>query len=154
MKFLPANTQLVLAGSGPLETELKNLADNIGKSKQVHFLGTVEYKELPEYLREADIFCRPSLSEGLGNAFLEAMAVNVPVIGTPVGGIPDFLHEGKTGYLCEPHNPESIAEAVKRVQADEALKKAVIQNAHDLVLAEFNWKKVSVRMGELFQKKV
>lgn len=154
LKFLPANTQLVLAGSGPLETELKNLADNIGKSKQVHFLGTVEYKELPEYLREADIFCRPSLSEGLGNAFLEAMAVNVPVIGTPVGGIPDFLHEGKTGYLCEPHNPESIAEAVKRVQADEALKKAVIQNAHDLVLAEFNWKKVSVRMGELFQKLV
>lgn len=154
LKFLPANTHVVLAGSGPLETELKNLAESIDKAKQVHFLGTVEYKKLPEYLREADIFCRPSLSEGLGNAFLEAMALGIPVIGTPVGGIPDFLHEAETGYLCEPHNPQSIAEAVKRIQADETGKKQIIEKAYALVLGEFNWKKVSARMSEIFQKLV
>lgn len=154
LKFLPENTHVVLAGSGPLESELKTLAENIGKEKQVHFLGTVDYKELPEYLREADIFCRPSLSEGLGNAFLEAMAVQIPVIGTPVGGIPDFLHDIETGFVCEPHNPKSIAEAVKKAQTDSGRKKQVVEKAQALIAAEYTWASVSKRMGDIFKQLV
>lgn len=83
--------KLLIVGSGPLENELKNLAKNLGVEDKVFFTGKVPYEDLGEYYATADVFCRPSLSEGLGNVFLEAMAASVPVIATPVGGIPDFL---------------------------------------------------------------
>ena len=86
LKFLP-NAKLRILGTGPLESELKILANSL----PVEFLGSVSQDDIPKYLHEADIFVRPSLSEGQGISFIEAMAAGLPVIATPVGGIVDFL---------------------------------------------------------------
>src|SRR3989338_7534047 len=97
MRFLPESVHLLIVGTGELEDALKRIAADLGHAHRVHFLGHLSQDDIPPYLWASDVFCRPSLSEGLGNAFLEAMAAGVPVIGTPVGGIPDFLKDGETG---------------------------------------------------------
>jgi glycosyltransferase involved in cell wall biosynthesis len=153
MKFL--NAKLVIVGTGELENELKNLAQKIGAAEKVEFVGSVPYENLGEYYAGADVFCRPSLSEGLGNVFLEAMAAGVPVIATPVGGIPDFLKdsgEDQTGWFCEPKNPKSIAEKIEYV-LDEKNKEEVarvVNNAQKMVREKYTWEKVAEEMKGIF----
>ena len=64
-----------------------------------NFLGHIEPEKVYEYLAEADIFVLPPRSEGLGSSFLEAMGAGLPVIATPVGGIPDFLKRWRNGVV-------------------------------------------------------
>ena len=107
--------RLQIIGSGPLEKKLKLQVKNLNLENNVEFLGEIPNELLPKYLSTADIFVRPSLSEGLGISFLEAMAVGLPVIGTLVGGIPDFLKDGETGLFCKVGDPEDIAEKINRI---------------------------------------
>ncbi len=128
MEFLPDYT-LEIAGTGPLEGKLKG---------RVSFLGTVGQDALPGLLGRSSVFIRPSRSEGMGSAFLEAMAAGVPVIATPVGGIPDFLKDRETGLFCEVDNPESIARAVRKLE-DPNLREKIVKNAFALVQEKYNW---------------
>ena len=64
---------------------------------ELRIISDARHEDIPKYLWEADVFVRPSRSEGLGTAFLEAMAAGLPIIGTNVGGIPAFLKGGETG---------------------------------------------------------
>ena len=141
LKFLP-NVKLKILGAGPLESELKLLATGWS----VEFVGYVSQDEIPKYLNEADLFVRPSLSEGMGNSFIEAMAAGLPVIATQVGGIPDFLKDGETGLFCEANNPKSIAKQVQRLIADEPLRNKLIANAKKMVEEKYDWNLVAREM--------
>ena len=146
--------KLMIAGVGELQNELKNLVRELKLEDKVVFLGQVSHEELAKLYKRADVFVRPSLSEGLGSAFLEAMGAGVPVIATPVGGIPDFLEDGKTGWFCEVENPKSIAEKINYV-LDEKNKEEVsrvVENARKLVEEKYNWNKISEKMKEIFNK--
>jgi len=115
-------------------------------------MGFIAPAELPKYYAIADVFCRPSLSEGLGNVFLEAMAAGVPVIATPVGGIPDFLKNGETGLFCHVRNPESIAEKIKWI-LDEKNKEEVarvVANAREMVGRKYDWEIIAEKMEKIF----
>jgi glycosyltransferase involved in cell wall biosynthesis len=118
----------------------------------VEFLGFVEHKEMMKYFEKADIFIRPSLSEGLGTAFLEAMAAEVPVIATPVGGIPDFLKDGETGLFCEVNNPRSIAEKVKILLDNKELREKIIFNAKKLVEENYDWNSIAEKMKSILNQ--
>jgi len=149
---LDRNIKFISLGAGPDFDKLKNLAKETGVDKRVLFLPLVENKDVIKYLKIADIFIRPSLSEGLGNSFLEAMAAGIPVIGTPVGGIPDFLINNETGFFCEVQNPKSIAEKVNYI-LDEKNKEAVLkvkENACRLVAEKYNWDKIAEKMKNIF----
>ncbi|MEK7160519.1 MAG: glycosyltransferase family 4 protein, partial [Patescibacteria group bacterium] len=89
----PLNAKLLIIGDGPLKNDLIRLG-RIKLSSNILLLGSIPPDDVPRYLAISDVFIRPSLSEGLGSAFLEAMAAGVPIIGTRVGGIPDFLEDG------------------------------------------------------------
>jgi len=102
-------------------------------------------------MQVADIFIRPSRSEGQGISFLEAMACKIPVIATPVGGIVDFLKDGETGYFCQPENPESIAETVKRVISDPN-KNQIIENAYEMVKEKYDWDLIARQVAEIFNE--
>ena len=141
LKFLP-NVKLRILGAGPLESELKLLATGL----PVEFVGYVSQDEIPKYLNEADLFVRPSLSEGMGNSFIEAMAAGLPVIATPVGGIPDFLKDGETGLFCEVKNPESIARQVKRLMEDDVLRNKIVENAKKMVEEKYDWDLIADEM--------
>jgi glycosyltransferase involved in cell wall biosynthesis len=139
LSLLPQSVHFKILGVGPLETQLKTQVQKLGLVERVIFGGFVDQTELPEHLHAADIFIRPSLSEGMGNSFIEAMAAGLPVIATPVGGIPDFLQDGVTGVFCEPKHPESVARAVERVIGDESLRQGLIRNAFEMVQEKYDW---------------
>ncbi|MEK7227320.1 MAG: glycosyltransferase family 4 protein [Patescibacteria group bacterium] len=159
LKFLPENVKLKILGTGPLAHELKSLTKKQKLASRVSFVGHVRYEEIPRYLHHADIFIRPSLSEGMGNSFIEAMAAGLPVIATPVGGIVDFLkdpsnssEQAATGLFCEVNNPGSIAEQVRKLSSDKLLRDRIIENARKMVEEKYDWNLIANEMrSRVFQ---
>jgi glycosyltransferase involved in cell wall biosynthesis len=158
LAFLPENVKFLILGSGPDEVKLKMLAKDRGLGERIKFLGYVGHDELPKYLKISDIFIRPSLSEGLGNSFLEAMAAGLPVIATEVGGIPDFLFDPEknpgfkpTGLFCNVNDPKSIAEKIKLFLENNELKAEIISNAMDLVRTKYDWAGICKEMETIFK---
>jgi len=147
LALLPEDVCFVVCGTGELQSELEALAKDLNVASRVRFLGNKSHDELPKILHASDIFIRPSLTEGLGNAFLEAMAAGLPTIGTMVGGIPDFLEDGKTGFACEVEGAESIASVVERIQRLTEDEKLVIHaNAMSIIRDRYNWSYIQKRM--------
>lgn len=146
---ISANIKFLIFGDGKLKPKLQNLAQTLNVSDRVNFLGHVSHDELTKYLKSCDIFIRPSLSEGMGNSFIEAMAAGIPVIATPVGGIVDFLQEEETGYFCRPQNPENIARTVEKVISDSD-RDRIIKNAREMVLEKYDWNKIVDQMRKVF----
>lgn len=144
--------KLLLLGTGPDEKALQKLALKLGVAEQIIFLGYKDYAQIPKYLEISDVFIRPSLSEGLGNAFLESMAIGVPVVGTKIGGIPDFLTDGETGLFCEASSPSSIALAVEKYHKDKELYQKIQSNGQKLVQENYNWDTIALKMKKIFIK--
>lgn len=101
---------LVLAGDGPERTALESQARTLGIAESVHFLGYVGRPQV--ILNEADLMVLPSHTEGLPNAALEALAMDVPVLATAVGGTPEVITDGATGRLVPAHAPEAMAAGI------------------------------------------
>jgi len=153
LKFLPEHVFLKILGTGPLESELKHHSKILNLESRITFLGHISHNDLPNYLHEADIFVRPSLSEGMGNSFIEAMAAGLPVIATSVGGIVDFLRDpstssgqAATGLFCEINNPASIAKQVKRLIDDPNLRQKLVENAQKMVKEKYDWDLIAKEM--------
>lgn len=151
LNHLPENYKVLVVGDGEDMPKLKDLVAQNKLDNRVVFLGLRGHAELSGLLQASDIFCRPSLSEGLGNSFLEAMASGIPIIGTPVGGIPDFLKDGETGLFCEPGKPESIAQAALRFENEDGLKEKIIRQGKDLAVNQYNWETLAGRMEGVFR---
>lgn len=146
------NIKLMIVGTGKLEKELRFKTTQLNLNKKVKFIDIVEHNQLPAYLGIADVFVRPSLSEGLGTAFLEAMAAGVPVIGTPVGGILDLIKDGETGLLCNVGDPKDIAQKIETVIDNDDLRQKLISNAKRAVDENYDWDVIASRFRDLFHK--
>ena len=161
LRDLDAHIKLLILGTGPLEEQLRLLAKKYGLGGRVRFAGHVDIKEIPKHLAISDIFCRPSLSEGFGSSFIEAMAAGIPVVATPVGGIVDFLFDPEknpekepTGLFCAVHSPKSIAEKVQRLFSDEALRARIVANGKKLVNEKYDWDLIAKEMLEKVLNKI
>ena len=143
--------RLLLMGGGEQQTGLSFLASSLGVEERVVFRNFVDHNELPKYLKISHVFVRPSHSEGLGNSFLEAMAAGVPIIGTSVGGIPDFLTDGQTGLFCDPHQPEDIAKKIKLILDDDSLRKNIIKKARALVEEKYDWNQIAEEYRKVYE---
>lgn len=148
LSFLPANIKLLVLGQGYQEADLKSQVEKIGLGDRVVFKGFVGHVDLPKYLKACDIFVRPSLSEGFGNSFIEAMAAGLPVIATPVGGIVDFLKNKETGLFCEVNSPKDIARKVEIYLHDKNLHDEIIDNAMHMVIDHYDWKIITQEMRD------
>ncbi len=148
--YLPNNFKLLILGEGEDKVKLEIIVKENNLGNRVRFLGFVDYKELPKYLRISDVFVRASLSEGFGNSFVEAMVTKIPVIATPVGGIVDFLEDEKTGLFCKVKDPESIAEKIKKIIDDDELRSRIIENAHQMVIDRYDWNLIALDMKKVF----
>jgi glycosyltransferase involved in cell wall biosynthesis len=111
--------QYMLVGAGHERERLLAQARELGISDQVRFLGVRD--DIPELLAACDLFVLPSLNEGLSQAILEAMALGLPVVATRVGGTPDIVIPGKTGWLVPPGDSARLADAI-----DEGLSQPVL----------------------------
>ncbi len=151
MRYLPDNTKLLILGTGYEEEKLKAKAYKF--HGRVQFLGDIDHRILPTYLHISDVFVRPSLSEGMGNSFIEAMATGIPVVATPVGGIPDFLINEKTGLFCEVNNSKSIAVQINRLLSEAQLRRTIISNAQKMAEERYDWDIIAKNMKErIFDK--
>ncbi len=125
---------LSLVGSGPEESNLRKLAGSLGIERIVSFKGNVPYgPELERYFRESDMLVLPSLSEGSPKVLFEAMAYELAIIATNVGGIPSVTENGKCAYLVPPRSPESMRDAIVKVISDVALRTDLIENGTRIV---------------------
>lgn len=146
------NVKCLVIGDGPEREKLKSKSRKLKVLNNIIFLGQIPQKDLPVYFRIADVFVRPSRSEGLGNAFLEAMAAGVPVIGTPVGGIVDFLIEGETGFLVPADNPDELANKLSFVFNNPVLRGRTIQNSRQLIQQAYTWDKIALLFRNIFDR--
>ncbi len=148
LSYLPEKFKFIVLGTGALENELKNLVKSLSLESRVKFLGNINHADIPAYLKASDIFIRPSLSEGFGNSFIEAMASGIPVIATPVGGIVDFLKDEVTGLSVRVSDSKDISEKILKIINDEHLRNTVIHNARHMVERDYDWSKISKDMDE------
>lgn len=145
-------THLLILGEGEERQSLERLVRDLQLERKVRFLGTVPYADVPRHLAVADVFCRPSRSEGLGNSFLEAMASGVPVVATPVGGILDFLHDGENGLACRVDDPADCAAKIRSLFGDQALRARIIDAAKSTVAARYQWEGIAGAFRSLFTR--
>jgi len=151
-KISDSGFRLQIIGGGPEEQKLKKLASDLKVEDNVRFLGQIPAQGIPEYLLGADVFVRLSRSEGLGNSFLEAMAAGLPVIGTKVGGIPDFLQDGETGIFAKVDNSKDLAMKIKELLTNKALYKKLSVNGKKLVWEKYGWDAIARSMKNIFNK--
>nr|WP_246447875.1 glycosyltransferase [Novosphingobium flavum] len=119
---------LLLAGAGPDEGSLKAHAARLGIAAQVRFLGAVPHGDLPQLLSAADVFVLPTASEGLANAWVEALACGVPVVTTPIPGAVELITDPAYGRLA-PRSGPAIAAAVREILAAPPPREAVLRGA-------------------------
>jgi glycosyltransferase involved in cell wall biosynthesis len=120
------------AGHGELK-EASEQASQLGISSQVRLLGWVSAEELERIYDHVDLFCLPSHNEGVPMSVLEAMSHGLPVICTPVGGIPDVVKDGSNGMFVEPGNADSIANMILRLLREPELAASLADAGHKTV---------------------
>src|SRR5207249_1150558 len=129
--------------------KLESLAHQLGITSKVIFLGSAPHSDIPRLLNAADIFCRPSRSEGFGNSFIEAMASGLPVIAPLVGGIADFLIDNKNGIVCQSENSEDLAEKILLLAHDKELR-AVLIDGGKTTAERYDWDAITESYSRIF----
>ena len=137
-------------GDGPLASSLEERARALGLEDRVRFLGRVN--DVPRHLAEADIFVLPSLSEGISNALLEALAHGVPAIATDIPGNRDLIEDGRTGILVPSGDAPALSGALLRLAVDRALRQALGRGGRHLVEDRFDLRKVAGLYAEMYRE--
>lgn len=137
--------RLALAGKGADEADLRGLAQALGLADRVHFLGQVGHDRLPALLAAADAMVLPSASEGLANAWIEALACGTPLVVPPIGGAHEVVRDGSAGRIAE-RDPAAIAAALADLLADPPAQAAVAANA-----ARFTWEANAAALVEFWR---
>lgn len=129
--------RLLLGGDGELDA-VRAQAEALGIGGHVELLGWVSGADKSRLLNEAAIYVLPSYNEGLPMSVLEAMAYGLPIVSTPIGGIPDAVRDGKEGYLVAPGDVEALADRLDRLLTDVALRAHMGEAAHARALSHFD----------------
>jgi len=149
LPLLPDNIKLVLVGGGPDEAMLRSLAKELGVDQRVILVGPVDRSVVTIYRRACDIYVGPSRSEGLGNAWLSAMASRLPVVATTEGGLAEFIRgDGaeQTAWVVEKDNPEQIAAAVKEILSNPEKVAEVTARARTMIEENYDWDMIAKKM--------
>jgi glycosyltransferase involved in cell wall biosynthesis len=168
IEALPAGAHLTVAGSTGHDSSLPEreyplLLQRLARGRDVHFVGPVSDDDLPALYRQAAVLVLPSVrlscygreirvSELLGLVVLEAMASGTPVICSRLGGLPEIVRDGVTGFLVEPGNVEQLRERIDQVVRDPALAERLGQHGRELVLEKFTWEACAQRCLEAYQE--
>ena len=142
---------IVFAGNGEVK-QGEELAKSLRIDKQTVFLGWVSGAEKDRAFKEASIFCLPSYAEGFPMAVLDAWAYGLPVITTPVGGIPDIAEDGKNLLLFTPGDEEQLAKQFERMIGDENLRNKIAEESVRLAHTTFNQQVINKQIGDLYKE--
>jgi len=141
--------KLSVGGNGEsdrLQATIKSLELN----DSVNFLGWISEKQRDKLLRETDIFVLPSYGEGMPMSILEAMSYSVPVVSTKVGGIPELVRDGETGFLVEPGDLDALYRKLKCLIQDKELREKFGEKARQFVAAKYNLKFITQQIEQIY----
>ncbi|WP_227937212.1 glycosyltransferase [Alkalihalobacillus deserti] len=149
-------TKLVIVGGGPLLDEYKELSKKLEIDDQVTFTGNVPHHEVPHYINQIDLFFVPSTldSESFGVAAVEAQACEVPVVVANVGGLPEVVKDGETGYVIPTKDAVAIATKMKELLNNEARRKELGKNGRAHVIKEYEWVENAERMLAVYERRL
>ncbi|MEJ2103803.1 MAG: glycosyltransferase family 4 protein [Ignavibacteriaceae bacterium] len=144
--------RVMVAGGGPLKSDLEHLCKTLGIQKNVVFLGPVNHSDIPKVYAMADIFVLPSISESFPNTLMEAMAMERPIVATKVGAVPEIIQDGKEALLVLPGDVEGLASSIERLVLKDDLAKNLAKNARELVKKQYTWQSVAKKTLEVYEK--
>jgi glycosyltransferase involved in cell wall biosynthesis len=161
IEALPDKAELHVVGStghdpNPPERDYPNLLQRLAAGRRVRFLGAVPDSDLPALYRQAQVVALPSVdrtcygreiavSELLGLAAIEAMASGTPVVASRIGGLPEVVDDGMTGFLVEPGNVAALRARLAEVLGDRRLAERLGRNGRERVLETFTWEACAER---------
>jgi glycosyltransferase involved in cell wall biosynthesis len=129
--------ELSIAGGGVLAEALERKAQNSPAADTIRLLGPVGQDDIRDWYAWADVFCLPSFAEGVPVVLMEAMSMELPVVSTPIAGIPELIRDGESGILVPPGRVEELAQALSRLSRDPALRRDMGAAGRRRVLEEF-----------------
>ncbi len=141
---------LVIAGDGTLRDALEDEARALGIAGKVHFLGW--RTDIPELLAALDVLLMPSLWEGFGLVMLEAMAQQLPIIGSRVSAIPEVIVDGETGLLVPPKDVTALTAALETLLADAALRRHLGLLGQDRLEAFFSVERMRAETAAFYAR--
>jgi len=136
-------------GVGPLQA----MASDLGIDKQVTFTGALPRTEVIRAYKSADVFVLPSLFEPFGIVLLEAMAAGLPVVASRVGGIPEVVEDGRTGFLVPPGDPEALAQALERLFSDRELRRDMGREGR-LTASRYSWDRITTEVVAVYREAI
>lgn len=142
--------KVVLAGNGEVE-QARTLAKELGIENQIDLLGWVNGESKDKAFKQASVFCLPSYAEGFPMAVLDAWAYGLPVVTTPVGGIPDVAVDGENMLLFNPGDIDTLAEKLDLIMNDEMLRDKLSASSTKLASEKFNIDKITAQVAEIYE---
>ncbi len=145
--------QFALVGDGNLRPTLEATVDAQGLRGHVLFAGLVPHHEVGAWLAAADVLVLPSLSEGLPHTVMEAMAFSLPVVATAVGGVPEIVHDGVSGYVVPPAQSVPLADRLVDLLRDPERRRRFGEAGADRFREMgLNWERVAALVLEVYEK--
>jgi glycosyltransferase involved in cell wall biosynthesis len=141
--------ELTIAGTGPLEADLRTAAADLPR---VRFVGAVPRALLGTLYRDHDLFVTATLNEAFALVVLEALACGLPVVGTNIEALRAVVREGENGLLVAPADPRALADAIERIARDETLRLSLAANAHASVLPRYSWTAIGDEIASVISR--
>ncbi len=151
---LGENWGWVLVGEGSLKPQLAALVRQLGLGNHLLLAGALSDSELHNLYAMSNLFAHPTLYEGSSLVTLEAMSHGLPVVASAVGGIPDKVAEGETGYLVRPSDVAQLATRIVQMAQSPAERRAMGERGAARVAAEFSWRSIAEQTEMLFRRLV
>jgi len=143
--------KVVFAGNGEIE-EGEALAKELGIERQIEFAGWVSGGKKDNLFRKASIFCLPSYAEGFPMAVLDAWAYGLPVITTPVGGIPDVAEDGVNMLLFTPGDVVRLSQQLEKLICDPELREKISVHSRDFAMNKFNISTINKQLADIYTR--
>lgn len=155
---LPQDMRLVVVGDGPDAADFKALASSLGCAPRIEFAGYQNGGALQAYVERASLAISSSRwRENMPYSIVEAFAAGTPVVGTDIGGIPELVDEGKTGFVCEPGGVQSMADAISRGTSaflDRSVYSMLQRNCRSYVMENCSREKFMSDLVDLYKESI
>lgn len=149
MRLIPNPPHLLVIGDGPLRQELTALAQSLGLSSHIHFLGLRQ--DLPELLTTLELLILPSLREGLPLTLLEALASGIPVIATDTGNVKEILDQSQGGLTVSPGNAPELMQSITSLLLNTTRRQHMSSTAKRWIQTHYNQQDMIQRYVSLYQ---
>lgn len=145
-------TKLLIVGKGKMLPELEKQVSKNGLRDNITFTGFIPEEEINNMFSSLDVFVMPSLWEVLCVALLEAMSCGVPLVATNATGNDEIVKDGVNGYVVPMRQPDALAEKIKTLLRDDALRKKMAKNSRDIAVKNFEWDIIAKQTLDFYER--